>query len=73
MQILQQKEYALAGIAKLLSVLFSVGMNIAMAQFVIEIAQTVFDVIDLVGARRIREMIGQTAEDIFCRMRKLTI
>ena len=28
---LQQKEYALAGIAKPLSVLFSVGMDIAMA------------------------------------------
>ena len=57
MQILNQEKRAFACAAKCRRVLLPVGMNIAMAEFVIQISQTQFDIVDLVLARRGRKKV----------------
>ena len=66
MQILNQEKEPFAGTAKGGDILFPVCMDIAMAQFVIKIPQTQFDVVYLVLPCRRREEVFQFAEQILC-------
>ena len=71
MQILDQVKRTLASAAKPGSVLVPVRVNIAVAEFVIQIPQAQFDIVDFVFPRRGRKIICQSAEQIFRCMAQL--
>ena len=67
MQILDQVKHTLAGAAKPGDILVPVCVNITVAEFVVQIPQAQFDIIDLIFPRRRRKIIRQNAEQIFRR------
>lgn len=48
-----------------------VRVNIAVAEFVIQVPQAHIDIVDLVFPRRGRKIIRQYADQVFCRMTQL--
>ena len=71
MQILDQVKHAFAGHAEFGCVLILVSMYIAVAEFMIQIPKTQFDIVDFIFPSGGRKIIRQYADQVFRSMTQL--